>query len=250
MSSTSGPAPVATAPLSEPQRIINIFIAPTKTFTDIRRVARWWAPWLLISLFSYALVGVVAQKIGFEEVTENQLKLSPKRAEQIEKMPPDQRARQIQLSVTITKTISYLIPIANLIYLLVIAAALLATLKFGAGAEISFATALAVVTYSFLPSIIQALLAIASVLAGVDPEGFNFQNPVASNLGHLVSPATSPALYTLLSKIDIFSIWICVLMGIGFAAVTRLKRSTTLAVVFGWYVLVTLVAVGLAAAFS
>jgi hypothetical protein len=250
MSSTSGPAPATTAPLPEPRRIINIFIAPTKTFTDIQRVARWWAPWLLISLFSYALVGVVAQKIGFEQVTENQLKLSPKRAEQIEKMPSDQRARQIQLSVTITKTISYLIPIANLIYLVVIAAALLATLKFGAGAEISFATALAVVTYSFLPAIIQAVLAIASMLAGVDPEGFNFQNPVASNLGHLVSPASTPALYTLLSKIDIFSIWTCVLMGIGFAAVTKLKRSTTMAVVFGWYVLVTLVAVGLAAASS
>ncbi|MBV9608909.1 MAG: YIP1 family protein [Acidobacteria bacterium] len=250
MSSTSVPTPGTIAPLSEPQRIINTFIAPSKTFADVKRVGRWWAPWLLISIFSYALVGVVAQKIGFDQVTENQLKLSPKRAEQLEKSPPEDRARRMQFSVTITKTISLLIPLVNVIYFAFIAAVLLATMKFGAGAEITFATALAVTTYSYLPSIVHVLLAIASVFAGADPEGFNFQNPVASNLGHLVSPASSPAVYALLSKIDIFSIWICVLLAIGFASVSKLKRSTTMAIVFGWYVLVTLLSVGFAAAFS
>ncbi|MBV9086473.1 MAG: hypothetical protein JOY79_03225, partial [Acidobacteriaceae bacterium] len=116
MSSTSVPTPGTIAPLSEPQRIINTFIAPSKTFADVKRVGRWWAPWLLISIFSYALVGVVAQKIGFDQVTENQLKLSPKRAEQLEKSPPEDRARRMQFSVTITKTISLLIPLVNVIY--------------------------------------------------------------------------------------------------------------------------------------
>jgi len=247
---SSVPAPGTTAPLSEPQRIVNTFVAPTKTFTDVKRVARWWAPWLIISLFSYALVGVVAQKVGFDQVTENQLKLSPKRAERLEKLPPDRRAKNIQLSITITRVISYSIPVVNLIYFAVIAAVLLATFKFGAGAEITFTTALAVVNYAFLPKVVHALLGIVSLLAGADPEGFNFQNPVASNLGHLVSPASSPGLYALLSSLDIFSIWVCLLLGIGFSAVSKLKRSTAMGVVFGWYALVTLVGVGVAAAFS
>jgi hypothetical protein len=30
------------APLSEFERIIDTFIAPSKTFTDLRRSAAWW----------------------------------------------------------------------------------------------------------------------------------------------------------------------------------------------------------------
>jgi len=250
MSSASVPEPGTTAPLSEPQRIINTFVAPTKTFTDRKRVGRWWVPWLLISLLSYVVVAVVAQKIGFEQVTENQIKLAPKRAEQLDKLPPGERASRMQTAAKITQAISYAIPIPTLIIFFIIAAVLMATFKFGAGAEIPFPTALAVVSYSYLPGLVRGLLTIASVLAGSDPESFNFENPVASNLGHLVSPTSSPPLYALLSRIDLFSIWICVLMGIGFAAVSKLKRSTTMAVVFGWYALITLIGVGWAALFA
>jgi hypothetical protein len=40
------------APLSEGARSVNTFIAPSKTFTDLRRNASWWGPWLLISIVS------------------------------------------------------------------------------------------------------------------------------------------------------------------------------------------------------
>jgi hypothetical protein len=58
----SSPAPEA-APLSEGSRIINTFIAPSKTFTDLRRSAMWWAPWLLISIFSVALIFTIGKQI-------------------------------------------------------------------------------------------------------------------------------------------------------------------------------------------
>ncbi len=45
------------APLSEPARILNTFIAPSKTFTDLQRKSSWWAPWLLISIVSICLYG-------------------------------------------------------------------------------------------------------------------------------------------------------------------------------------------------
>jgi len=35
-------------------------------------------------------------------------------------------------------------------------------------------------------------------------------------------------------------IWILVLNAVGFASVSKLKRGTTFAVVFGWYVVLTL----------
>ena len=55
--------------LSEPQRIINVFTSPSKTFADIRRNSRWWVPFVLSSIFAYMLVFTVGQKVGWEQVT-------------------------------------------------------------------------------------------------------------------------------------------------------------------------------------
>ena len=42
--------PPAEAPMSEPARILNTFIAPTKTFSDLQRNANWWGPFALVVL--------------------------------------------------------------------------------------------------------------------------------------------------------------------------------------------------------
>jgi hypothetical protein len=67
------------APLSEFERIIDTFIAPSKTFTDLLRSAAWWAPFLLLAVVSCAFVYVVDQKIGFSKVVDNQLQRRPSR---------------------------------------------------------------------------------------------------------------------------------------------------------------------------
>ena len=96
------PTPVASVDsesphLSEGARIVDTFIAPSKTFTDLRRNASWWAPWLLISIFSLAFVFVMNKQIGFEQISKNAIAQSS-RAEQFEKLPPEQQAKQIQVS--------------------------------------------------------------------------------------------------------------------------------------------------------
>ena len=61
--------PEPTGPgLSEPQRLVNTFIAPSKTFTDIRRNASWWVPLFLICIFSIAFFVMIDKKVGFEQV--------------------------------------------------------------------------------------------------------------------------------------------------------------------------------------
>jgi len=233
--------------LSESARIINTFVDPPKTFTDLRRKASWWAPFVLVSLFSYLLVFAAAQKIGFEQISENQMRLNHKRMEQLESQPPAQQAQARAMGVTITKVISYAIPAFFLVFALIIAAVLMATFNFGLGAEVSFAQSLAIVMYAHLVGVVKAVLAIVSIYAGAAPESFIFQNPVASNPGALVDAAGHPALFTFLSSLDIFAIWTLVLTGIGFACVSKVKRPTAIGVVFVWYVLVTLVQTGIAA---
>ena len=58
------------ASLSEGARIVNTFIAPSKTFTDLRHNASWWAPFLLMAVVSTALVYTAGQKIGFRKIVE------------------------------------------------------------------------------------------------------------------------------------------------------------------------------------
>jgi hypothetical protein len=256
MSTAPVAAPAAPAPdsgqpgLSQGARILNTFFAPSKTFTDIKRSASWWAPFVLMAIVSYGFIAVVAKKVGFEQVTQNQIRMNPKAAERLEQLPADQRARQMGIQTAVTKGISFGFPIVNLIVLTIIAAVLMATFNFGAGAEIPFKQALAVVIYANLAGIVKAVLAMVSLLAGSDPEGFTFQNPVATNLGYLVDPVSSRVLYSAASAVDVIAIWVLVLTGIGFARVSKLKMATTMSVVFGWYILVTLIGVGFAAAFS
>jgi len=247
--STAPAAPLA-EPLSEPARVVDTFVAPLKTFTDLKRSAAWWAPFILVAIASYILVGVAAQKIGWDQIAENEIRLSPKRAAQIEGLSAEQRARAMSQTVTITKTISYGIPLVNLAVLAIIAAVLMASFNFGAGAEISYKISLAVVMYASLPGILKTLLAAGSILAGLNPETFNFQNPVATNPGYFMDPASSPGLYVLASGVDVIILWTLALTALGFSAVSKLKRGTTFAVAFGWYVLVLLVRAGISAAFA
>lgn len=238
------------APLSEAARIVNTFIAPSKTFTDLRRNASWWAPFLLMAIVSTAFVYTVSQKIGFRKVTETQVQMSPRQSAQLDNLPADQREQQMQRRATGTRIISYIVPLFILIFWLIIAAALFATFKFAAGADVSFKVAYAIVVFAGLPQVLKSLLATVAVLAGASPDSFSFQNPIATNPGYLLNPADSVFLYSVASAFDIFMIWTLVLTAIGFTCVSKVKRGTALTIVFGWWLLITLISAGLAAMFS
>ena len=245
--SPSTPEP---APLSEGARIVNTFIAPSKTFTDLRRNANWWAPFLLMAIISILFVYSVEQKIGFRKVTENQLQMSPKQSAQLDNLPADQRETQIRQRTVGTKWVSYFFPVVTLIIWLIIASLMFATFKFAAGADVSFKVSLAIVIFAALPGALKTLLAMASVLAGMSPDSFSFQNPVATNPGYFMNPADSPFLFSVASSLDIFLIWTLVLTAIGFSCVSKVKRRTAFIIVFGWWAVLTLAGAAFGAAFA
>jgi hypothetical protein len=246
---TVAAVPDETKSLTEMERVVDTFVAPSKTFTDIRRNASWWVPWLLMSIFGLALVFVVDKKLGMETAYENQLKLSPKQMDKIDQLPPDQKATQMRIGATVTRYISYAWPLMTIVFVGVIAGVLMATFNFGFGAEVKFKQALAIGMYASLPSIVKVLIAMGVVGMGA-AEGFTFQNMVASNLGGLVDPTSSHFLYSVLTAIDAFTIWTLILTGIGYSCVTRVKRGTCMAVVFGWWAVVTLAGAGFGALFA
>lgn len=251
----STPASVAATPgdmppaLSQAERVIDTFVAPGKTFTDIRRSSSWWLPWLIGAIVGLALVYVIDTKVGMEKVVENQIQLSPKASARMDKLPPDQRDAQMETQAKITRNFSYGFSVITLVVLAVVAAVLLATFKFGFGAQLTFGQAFAISNYAWLPGCIKALLVILTVsISG--GENFTFQNQLASNLGAFLDPKGSHFLYSVASSIDVFTIWILILHGIGYQCVTRLKRGTCMGVVFGWWAVVTLVGAAIGSLFG
>jgi hypothetical protein len=250
MSSPSAVPPIETqSSLSEPERLINTFVAPSKTFNDIRRNASWWVPWLIMSVFGILFTYAVTSKIGWEQVMHNETAKNPAAMERLDKMPPEQKAQALRMQANIGKYMGYSSPIFALLALIIIATVLMATFNFGLGADVKFGTALATTAYAWLPSIVSSLLAIVSMFAGADPEGFNIRNPVATNLGAFLSPTGNRFLYALASAVDIIAIWIVILLGIGFACNTKVKRGTAIGVVAAWYVAVKLAGAAFAAMF-
>lgn len=241
------PSPAAeVAPLSEGARIINTFVAPSKTFTDLRRSAAWWAPWLLISVFSVAFIFTIGKQVGFEQVSKNQIAHS-KRAEQFDKLPADQQAQQLGLSVKIFQIFAYGSPVLILFFSLISTVVIWATFKVGFSAETTFGQAYAIGMYAGLPGIIGAILGIISLFAGVNPEGFDINNPVGTNLAYYLDPDTTGKFVRgMASSLDVFIIWTIVLIGIGYASTSKVKRSTAIAVVACWYLIYKLLSSGLA----
>jgi Yip1 domain len=238
------------APLSEGQRLINVFFAPSKTFTDLRRNASWWAPFLITAIVSLLFVYTVDQKVGFRKVAENQIQSQPKQADRMESMPADQREKAMQTQIKFTRIFSYAFSVVILGWYAMVAAVLLATLKFGVSADVRFSRLFALVNYAGLPGLLKSLLAILSLLAGVSSDGFTFQNPVATNPGYFVDVVAHPVLNRLLTSFDIFVFWTLALTAIGITCISKVKRGTAFAVVFGWLAVLVIIGVAFAAAFS
>ena len=111
MSTAVPPLPPEAAPagLSEPQRIINTFVSPSKTFEDVRRKSSWFVPWLLISTFVLIFGIIFVHKVDLTRMVREQMEQSS-RAAAFEQDPPEQREAQLRIAAKITQFTFYLSP--------------------------------------------------------------------------------------------------------------------------------------------
>jgi len=256
MNMAAAPVPPAAVPASAPEplsqgaRIVDTFIAPAKTFTDLNRSASWWAPWIVISIFSLLFIYTMGRQVGFDQISRNQIAHS-KNADQFDKLPADQQASRIKLSSKFIGYFGYGSPLLILFYFLIATVVLWATFNFGAGATAGFGKSYAVFMYGSLPGVVGAILGIISFFAGVNPEGFDINNPVGTNLAYYLDPETTGKfIHSIASALDVISIWSIVLIGIGFSCTSKVKRSTAITIVAVWFLIYKLIGASLAAAFT
>jgi hypothetical protein len=238
----------APTPLSQVERAVDVFVAPSKTFFDILRDTSWWLPWLLGVLVTLGFGLAIQQKVGWAKTYNNiLLQSSQSQLDRMSQLPPDQQARQKVIGTEFVQYIFWATPVLSLVFAAIASGVLFLTLNYGLGGKATFPQMFAVWMYSTMPFLIQGILAIITVFAGLDPDAFNLKNPVGTNLGYFL-PMDSPKwLIALGTAVDVLTIWVLIVLTLGCAIVGKVKRGTAAIAVWGWWILITLVKVAVAA---
>lgn len=226
--------------LSQVERIVDTFTAPTKTFKDILRDSSWWLPYLLGALLGVLFAYVILNKVGLPTLVDGVVHHSKTLEDTLANAAPPDAAR-IRSRIETQFKFSYAYPVLGLLFGAICAGVLLATANFAFGGRAKYKQMLAVWFYATLPLIVFNLLVIVSVYAGLSGDQFDIQNAIGTNIGYYLSGGDTPHwLVTLLSSIDIFAIWSALLMTLGVSIVAGIKRSSAAIVVFGWWIIVIL----------
>lgn len=232
--------PGESAGLSQVERVVDTFVAPTKTFADIRSNASWWLPLLLSILVSLAFAASVDHKIGFDQVAQANINRSTQTQQRMSALPDAQREQSIHTIAAFARVVSYVYPVIGLIFAVICAGILMLTFNFGLGAKASYKEYLAVWFYAGLPFLVKFLLAAIAVFAGVNAEQFDINNPVGTNVGWYLTSDVPQWVRILFSSADIFTLWVVVLLILGCSTIARVKRSSAAIVIIGWWVLIIL----------
>jgi hypothetical protein len=235
--------------LSQVERVVDTFIAPTKTFTDILRSRSWWLPFLLIVLVSWGVTFAVTSQVGWERVVENQIQASPKQQDALGSLTPEQRSARVHGMSVGYKYTSYGFPVLVLVFSAIAALGLWATFNFGLGASTTFGEMFCVWMYCGLPKLIIGLLTILMLYVGGNAESYDMKNPVGTNLGYYF-PDVGAGLKTALGFFDVIGIWSLILLILATSIVAKVSRGKAAAVVIGWWVLILIISAASAAAFN
>jgi hypothetical protein len=228
------------AGMGEFARLTGVFFEPGKTFADVAQRPSWFVPMVLTVLFGLIFCVVVAQRIGWDTIAQQQLD------QRMAKMQPEQRAQAMQgaaLSKKITPIIAYTAAVIGPAIGYLIAALVLLGIVAGIlSAPVKFKQVFAILCYAGLVGVLQAVLMVVVVFLKKNPADFDIQHPLAFNLGALMDPnGPNKFMYTLASAIDVFSLWRILLVAVGLKAAAGKKLSfggALFAVLLPWGVLV------------
>jgi len=214
---TTQPEPLPPHEMNEGARLIGVFFSPGKTFVEIARKPRWWIPVILLAVLGTIYLNAFTRRVGWESVIRPAIERLPN----TQSMTPQQREQAIATASRLYQYLGYGgSAVGTLFYVFVVAVLMMFLFDTMMSAGIGLKRMMAIVAYGFLPLAIQTLLSMV-VLFLKDPEEFNLQNPLMFNVGAYLSPDSPAALRALGSSIDVFSLWIIVLLAIGVCSAAR-----------------------------
>lgn len=228
-------------------RIVGVFFNPKETFKDIAATPTWIVPTILLVLLGTIACIALNQRMDWRSYMAQQIEKSPQAAN----MSPEQKEQRVETGAKFSKGITYFLGIVPAVLILLVGVAMWGAYNLFAGISASFSQAIGITSHVFLNSIVST--AIFLLVLFIKPVGtFDLDNPVATNLGVLVSEDAPKWLMSLGKSIDIFSFWTLILVAIGFAAVNprKLKFGQSFTIALGVWAVYVLLKVGAAWIFS
>lgn len=239
-------------------RLTGTLLSPGETFADVNRKPTWIAPMII------AIATVLASTFFFQwrvhpdwdSIMRNQIKKRMERSNQ--SLTEEQMQQQVAFSKSIAKFFPIIGAIVTPIIYVILAGIFALGLMF-IQAKPTFKKILSVVAWSSAAvGIIATVVTIASLMVR-DEEGLRSIDPtqsagiVPSNLAVFLPSTASAVLKAVAASLDIFTIWILILLSIGFASIAgsrKIKTGNTATVVFGFWAVYVLLKIGWAAAFG
>ena len=194
---------------------MDIFYAPSAVFA--RRADRdFWIPMLIVTVLAGAVF--IANRDLFEPIMDAEIARASAR---VQNATADQLAASRKVAGTLA-TVGAVVgaPIA----ILVIGFLIWLVGKF-VDATQTLNAAIVVATFSYVPRIVEGIVARIQGLF-VDPGSLDSRYSLSLGVGRFLDPdTTSPILLGLVGRIDLFTIWVTVLIGIGIAVTGKVSRT-------------------------
>jgi len=228
--STSAP-PASAKPASLWEDFIDIFVSPSEVF-ERRRSSGFFVPLLVFVVLSVAITIVghsALQPIFDSEFTRGMAAAAKKNPQITDAQIQTSRAFAEKLTPILIAFGAIIVPLLTGVILWIAA-------KF-VDAKESIGAACMIACYAFIPRILDSLLRVVQAFV-MDPSSLNGQYRVSLSAARFLDPdVASPLLVGLLGRIDLFTIWVTVLLAIGLSVVARIPRQkAAIAAIVVWIV--------------
>jgi hypothetical protein len=233
--------------MSEVSRLVNVFFEPKAAFADIAARPRPWVPILLMIAMGIGFATAVSQHIGFERVAQQAMDSSPR----TQNLSAEEKQKAIEMQMKFMPVMTYVGAVLGTpVMLLIVSGVMMLIFKVMMGADIAFRQMFSIAAYSWLPGLVSVLAGLV-VMFLKNADDFNIQNPTVFNAGAFLDPQTHAKwLVTLGTSLDLFTIWIIVLLALGISTAARgVSWGKALAGVAAPWLLWVIAKVGLAAIF-
>jgi hypothetical protein len=215
------------ASASKWEDFIDIFYSPAAVFAR-RMTSGFFIPMLVVTVLAgtlYMVNGAVWSQVMDAE-------MGRAMAKRAQTLTPEQMQTARNFALTMSKVGAFVFtPIA----IFLTGLALWVCGKFFESKQ-SLGQAVMVASYAYVPRVVEGVVTSVQGLL-LDPSTFTGRWRVSLGVGRFLDPdATSPALLALVGRIDVFTIWVTVLLAIGLAVTGRISRGrAAIAAAIVWF---------------
>lgn len=222
-------------------RMMSVLTAPAKTFKSIAERPTAWIAIILLVVLTAGISFVITSKIDGEAMV---------RAE-LEKSGQELSDEQMENAIAFGSKMKWIGPAAVVvmapIFMLVAGGLFLVAFKVQ-GSEMDFMRSLAVYTYASMPAVVKGLLTLPVALSRdeVSAEAAQQGTLLMSNLAFLAPDDAGPAVVAALGSADVFSVWMIVLLSMGYSIVGKVSKPAATVTVIAIWIFGVALKVGLA----